>query len=244
VGVNLLPDVIHSPQAAGTWLGHWYTQYLRPTTQADYRPGVWGSDIIYNQSLAGAGNRWLGTTWRYTNQGIDITEISGAPSAALLKGIVYGSEGCLLLFVTVLLVVASRSGGSEDTAVSVPSQPALEYSSVVCLMVLLSPMSSIPHFCTLLLPGYCAARLAVQGRSGLSWFLVIAGFALATLSNKDLQGARLYTLCLWHGVVTWNTLVLLGACLLGLARIDKVRREQRIHTSANGALDREEGRAA
>ena len=54
IGVNLLPDLVHrAPQ--GIWLRQWYLEMIRPMSQI----GVWHSDTLLNQSLAGAARRWF-----------------------------------------------------------------------------------------------------------------------------------------------------------------------------------------
>ena len=85
-------------------------------------------------------------------------------------------------------------------------------------MLLLSPMSSKPHFCTLVLPGFCLARLAVDRSYLAAGVAVAVAAAAALLSNKDLLGAGLYTIMLWHGTVMWDATALLAGCLFVLAR--------------------------
>src|SRR5205085_12286191 len=62
VGASLVPDAGNRPAGGGTWLGRWYGEYLAPMARPDYAPGIWASEIIYNQSLVGLANRWRGTT--------------------------------------------------------------------------------------------------------------------------------------------------------------------------------------
>src|SRR5262249_2356088 len=95
---------------------------------------------------------------------------------------------------------------------------ALECGIVLLLMLMLSPMSSKAHFGTLLVPGFCLARAALSSRSRLLAAVLLGAVLLAVLSNKDPLGERLYTLSLWYGVVTWETLLLLAGCLLALGR--------------------------
>src|SRR5262249_4896130 len=84
-----------------------------------------------------------------------------------------------------------------------------ESGMLFLLMLLLSPMSSKAHFGTLILPGFCLARAAWASQRKVLWGLVGAAALLAVLSNKDPLGEHLYTLSLWYGVVTWETILLL-----------------------------------
>jgi hypothetical protein len=83
-------------------------------------------------------------------------------------------------------------------------------------MLLLSPMSSKAHFGTLLVPGFCLARVAMTSRSRALGAIVLGSVFLAVVSNKDPLGERLYTLSLWYGVVTWQTMLLLTGCLIAV----------------------------
>jgi hypothetical protein len=76
-------------------------------------------------------------------------------------------------------------------------------------MLLLSPMSSKAHFGVLILPGFLLARSALHTGSRLQWASLLLAVALALLSNKDPLGEDLYTLTLWYGTATWQTLALL-----------------------------------
>src|SRR5262249_32464402 len=98
------------------------------------------------------------------------------------------------------------------TSDNVPGQTALEASVVCALMLLFSPMSSKPHFATLLLPGFLVARSAAARRSvGLGACLAVA-VAAGLLSDQDLWGGRLYRLFLWRGSATAAALALLAGC--------------------------------
>jgi hypothetical protein len=78
-------------------------------------------------------------------------------------------------------------------------------------MVLLSPMSSKPHFSTLVLPGFALARKAVYQRDIILRCLLGLAIVLATLS-LPLWGGRLDLIALWLGSDTWNALLLLLGC--------------------------------
>jgi hypothetical protein len=100
-------------------------------------------------------------------------------------------------------------------------------------MLLLSPMSSKAHFATLVLPGMCLARAAVQTRDRFVWTLLVAAVALGLVSLKGLLGERLYSVSLWLGLVTWQTLILFLACLILLRRLRTSFTQQTLAPNVN-----------
>jgi hypothetical protein len=109
-----------------------------------------------------------------------------------------------------------RVDGGEETA-----RQALECGMVLMLMLLLSPMSSKAHFGTLVLLGCCLARATLRARNRLITGILVAAALIGLICNKDPLGERLYTLSLWYGVVTWQTLLMLAACLLAYRQLRK-----------------------
>jgi hypothetical protein len=211
IGVNFLPNLIRAPERGGLWLNEWLTRYVRPLTTAEHYPGDWGSWIIYNQSLSGAGNRWLTTQWRWQGSEFEIIHRLEAPSPKVVKTIVCSVEVILLIVITIVLFRRGLFGISHGVPHSNQGE-ILEYSAVFLLMVLLSPMSSKPHFSTLILPGFALARLAVYRKDlVLRWSLGLA-VLLAALS-LPLWGRRLDFIALWWGSDTWNAFLLLLGCV-------------------------------
>jgi hypothetical protein len=214
LAVNLLPELVHPAPGGQLWLQAYTSRYLEPLTDANHYVGTWGSDPAYNQSLSGMGRRWSTTTWTWMDTDCTIDSRPPLLRPQLLRAVVYGSQAVLLL---VVLWVCGRPFQKIDEDCGGWRQ-ALECGIVLLLMLLLSPMSSKAHFCTLLVPGCCLARMALGSRSRLLGYLLLGAVLLAVLSNKDPLGERLYTLSLWYGVVTWETLLLLAGCLLALRR--------------------------
>jgi hypothetical protein len=176
--------------------------------------GSGGSDPAYNQSLSGMGRRWSTTTWTWADTDCTIDPRPPLLQPQMLRAVVYASQAVLLLVVLwgcgrPFRKITEDFGGRLQ---------ALECGIVLLLMLLLSPMSSKAHFGTLLVPGFCLARAALGSRSRLLGAVLLGAVLLAVLSNKDPLGERLYTLSLWYGVVTWETLLLLVGCLLALRR--------------------------
>jgi hypothetical protein len=207
VGVNLLPNLVRAPGGGSLWLGEWLTRYVRPLTSTDRYPGDWGSWIIYNQSISGAGNRWLTTQWGWRGSDFEVTRKPDALNPAIVKTIVYGFEATLVIAVGISL---ARRRPLDQWQGGPPSRPIeiLEYCVVLLLMVLLSPMSSKPHFATLILPGFMLARLAVLGSDRMLRWMLGAAITIAALS-LPLWGGQFDFIALWLGSDTWNAVLLL-----------------------------------
>jgi hypothetical protein len=214
LGVNLLPDLVSRPPSGRPWLAEYAVQFLRPLADAGTYPGTWGSDILYNQSLAGAGQRWLARTWEWGPDGWINHLRDDPPSPAAVRAEVVGVEAALLCLV---LAVCRRPFEKLGDAPADAERLALEGGTVLLLMLLLSPMSSKAHFGVLVLPGFCLARGALASGSRLLWAVLLASLALGLVSNKDPIGDQLYSLTMWYGFTTWQTLLLLAGCLMALA---------------------------
>ncbi len=215
VGINLLPDLIHAP-ADGLWLVHWWNTYIAPQVRGDALPGVWASEVIYNQSLAGALNRWTQTTWQWETSAVVVGPASQTLPPVELKQFLRGLQlGIVIAAAVVLLYRPFRRLEQPDGE----KRFAPECSIIFVLMLLLSPMSSKPHFCTLLLPGFCLARgfITLKKRGSLV-FVLGAAILCGLLANKDLVKARVYTLVLWYGLVTISAMLLGVGCGVVLLR--------------------------
>jgi hypothetical protein len=215
LGVNLLPD-LYRPAASGRpWLAEYGLRFLSPLVQADHYLGSWGSDIVYNQSLSGAGRRWLATTWSWEAGDCTVSARPDAVSPLALRGAVHALE-------LLLLLAAAWACGRPFRRLSRERVDAerhgLECGAVLLLMLLLSPMSSKAHFGVLLVPGFCLARAALAPGRRSERALLLSAVALGLLSGKTPLGERLYTLTLWYGAVTWQSLLLLLGCLVALWR--------------------------
>jgi hypothetical protein len=210
VGVNLLPSLTHTPSTGRTWTTEYASRFLIPITAADHYVGTWGSDPVYNQSLTGLGQRWCTTAWHWSSDDCTIAPRLPVLSPQALRVCVYVLQFSLLATVLWICGRPFRKLVDQTTI----AHPVLEYSLVLLLMLLLSPMSSKAHFGTLVIPGFALARTALVTRSRILWAVLLGAVALGFLSNKDPLGERLYTLSLWYGVVTWQTLLLVVGCLI------------------------------
>ncbi|MHB1424144.1 MAG: glycosyltransferase family 87 protein [Gemmataceae bacterium] len=210
VSLNLLPDLVHPSPRGGSWLQDYVSRFLTPLTASDHYVGTWGSDAVYNQSLTGLGQRWCTTRWTWMPTDCTVEPRAPLLSPQTLRFGMYAIE--LGLLAAVLWICRPPFQKPRGDAASV--RQALECGMVLLLMVLLSPMSSKAHFGTLVIPAFCLARAALQSRGWLLKGALAATVVLGLLCNKDPLGERLYTLSLWYGLVTWQTLLLLGGCLL------------------------------
>jgi hypothetical protein len=225
VAINLLPDLIHSAPAGGTWLQEWWRTYIAPQVRGDALPGVWASEVIYNQSLAGALNRWTQTRWSWEPAGIVVGPSANSLSPFELKQMLRAIQLAIAALAFVLFLHRPFRSIVEANRTSSENRYALECSIVLILMLLFSPMSSKPHFCTLLLPGFCLARNVIRANRPAALACVIAAaIVCGLLANKDLVKARIYTLVLWYGLVTISAALLGVAC--GLALVENRKEHQ------------------
>lgn len=201
IGASLLPDLIYSPPDASTWLAKWFNLFLAPMASAEHRPGVWASDIIFNQSIIGAVNRWSMTAW----------SLDGGFHTYLIEPLL--SPGAMK---AIVLAAALTLGGASLWFMIRCRDLACECAIVICGMLLFSPMSSPAHFGVLILPAFLLARS--HSRFAHACAAVMLVFALA--GNRDLIGVANYSLALWYGSITAATL----AALLGTWRVVATRR--------------------
>jgi hypothetical protein len=214
LGVNCLPDFISTAPTGRPWLVEYASRLLKPLTAPNHYVGSWGSEPVYNQSISGMGQRWCTTRWEWTTTDCEVHSRLPVIRPQLLRGWVYG---CQLLLLSGVLWVCGRP---FRTLAAEPDgrRQASEAGIVLLLMLLLSPMSSKAHFGTMIVPGFCLARVALNSRSRVLGVVLVGSILLGLASNKDPLGEKLYTLSLWYGVVTWQTLLLLIGCLIGLRR--------------------------
>jgi hypothetical protein len=205
VGVNLLPNLVFTPDSGTLWIVQWCRDYLVPMTRGTYFPGVWYSDPVYNQSLAGAAHRWFTTGWAITGEGFALLHRESSIAAPVVKALVYGVESALLVGATLMLGFRPKDQDRSERQV-------WEFSVILLFMLLISPMSSKPHFCTLLLPGFCAARRTLTERDQLLGVMLLLAIVAGFSGIKGLLGSDVASIALWWGNVTWSTLFLLAGC--------------------------------
>jgi Glycosyltransferase family 87 len=210
---NFIPDIILGLPPEGKPRPMIFVErFLAPMTKPDFVPGTWGSEIIYNQSLAGTGKRFTQTHIE-TKEGkySVIIEPDNAQSPKV-KPILMG----LVLFGTAMTLFCwGWPGNPSNLNTTATPQFALEASMILCAMLLLSPMSSKAHFGILILPAFCLARMLESKQKALAIFFLAIPLMMGILLNKDLSGSNIYTLLLWVAGVTWSTISLfLGNAIL------------------------------
>ena len=224
VALNRLPDFVW-PQANGqSYLGDWCGMFLAKVGRT--APGVWDSDVQLNQSLAGLVNRFAQTGLPLSIDRLPRGNAALPPeTVAAMRWLTYG------IALALMGVTAWRFGrpGREQSR----WQLGAEAAALVCLMLMLSPMSSKAHYVVLVLPCLLFARwfvelrqTAAQGfqpdsrlgfRRPLVWPLAaLLAILLVTgpLTSKGLTGKTLGDLTLAWGFPTWFALALLAATWL------------------------------
>ena len=185
---NLLPELIAPASDGHSYVQEWAHNYLGPVLGKSYVPGTWATAVGFNHSLAGMLNRVVSR---------DLLRVGWAISAITL------------LAIAVVTILRSRATPARDSS----ETERFEIGMVLTLMLLLSPVSSKPHFCILLLPAWTLGRamLALGDRFLCAVVFLSALFGL--VSNKDLVGSAIYDTMKWHGVITLQTLLLFAGCV-------------------------------
>ncbi len=193
---NLLPDLLVRP-AGGPRLVEWAERVVLPMRNTDYQPGQWHAAEWSNHSIAGIIRRL--SSFRLVADG-SFEPRANPPTAGQLKWAVYGTGLALLLAAAVVL---RRGGGRADP---------LGVGMTFGLMLLLSPMSSKPHFCVLAVSAWAAARGAVEGRRWAVLAAVVLAGACELTAAKDLVGGRVNAAAMWYGAIPLGVLLLVAAC--------------------------------
>lgn len=207
--LSLAPDYLFPQTSGRSYLGDWQRTVLGNVAQSE--AGRWNfSDPLMNQSLGGLLNR-IGHDGPLV-QASAIESLSAAPLDARTGEIVRWSYR--LLAAALLGVTVWRLGRPRWR-----SQPpdddqsfAWELAAGLCLMLILSPMSSKAHFTVLALPGLLAAKWCVERPHWSRWAL--AGILLLSgpLCARDLLGDGLGNLALYWGLTLWHAVALLVLC--------------------------------
>ncbi len=233
VALNRLPDWIW-PQTAGvSYLGDWVGTFLLKVGRT--APGVWDSDLVLNQSLSALVNRYFQAGFPLS--AADLPTAHATLSEATVRGmrwLTYGISALLLAITAWRMgsplkglriqgsgfskarVDAAREHGRDGPGhQAFPSDWAeirtgVEASSICCLMLLLSPMSSKAHYVVLLLPCLVMARAIVERRCDARWWLPPL-LVLGPLTSKGVTGKPLGDVLLAWGFPTWFAVVLLLA---------------------------------
>jgi hypothetical protein len=200
VAANLLPDLLVPPPEGHPRLGVWAERYLLMMGKAEYQPGVWAAAEWSNHSLAGVIRRLSMFRLEPTAGGFAPTPAADPPTPAELKVAVYAAA--LAVLAAGAVVVRRRFAAVEPFGIGMG----------FCLMLLVSPMSSKPHFVVLAVPAWAVARAGVEGgRWGPLAVAALAG-ACELTAAKDLVGGRVNAVAMWYGALPAGVLLLLAGC--------------------------------
>jgi hypothetical protein len=206
LGLNVLPDFAYPPPDGQSRLVVWKERFLAPMANRDRDIGVWASAVGYNHSLVGVNLRWLAFERIPANGQLVTVPRQDRMTSEQLKKLNL-ALAALLGFVALAAVWRRPAGTVSESA------HAAEFGIVFTLMLLLSPMSSKPHFGILLLPQLVLVRVGWANRDRL--LLALAGLtAIGGLcTGKDIIGRTAYDFLLWNGLIFWMTTALfLGCC--------------------------------
>ncbi|HZZ79918.1 MAG TPA: glycosyltransferase family 87 protein [Gemmataceae bacterium] len=207
VGFNFLPDVTHPASDSSSRAVTWASRFLMPMTESKADFGSWTCGIGGNQSVPGLCQRWLIYDTYWNGNELEGKYREGRASPEMLKAVAWSA---MFLLLAAAAVFAWRAPAETVAPPGQPATDSLHFGIILILMVLLSPHSSKPHFCTLLFPGFCVARAALVGsRRGLL-IVLIAAVACALASNEDLVGEWLYSWSKWYGSLAGCALLLMA----------------------------------
>lgn len=225
--LNVMPDALW-PQANGnSYLGDWHRNCIR--TVVEGAPGDWlhTKANILNQSLAGMVNR----VWKH---GLPLDYATYLPKKEGLNAEQAAQARWFLYSLELLLagITAWRMGRAFQREPDVAAQPgipvtldrlrqSLEFSAVMCSMVLFSPMSSKAHYAPLLLPTFLLVRIALEERTTIARGLVALLLLVGPLTTKGLLGFKLGVLALGWGIPTLYPLIALIGCWRAMVKEPK-----------------------
>jgi hypothetical protein len=192
----------------------WWNQIIIPSQTGNVVPGGWATESIYNQSIAGACNRWTQTSWEWTPDNVDVIDVANPPPVAHVKLLLRGLQ--LAVVLAALLAFWNRPfrAGVPERLAGV-NRLSVECGLICVLMLLLSPMSNRSHFLIMLLPALCLARWTVELRVPLLRIGLGTVIFCSQLVSKDLVRSRVYTFIHWYGFITFGDL-LLGVLIGGM----------------------------
>jgi hypothetical protein len=175
---------------------------------------------VLNQSLAGLFNRWVqaGLPLSAGDLPSELAKLS-SQQIGTMRALTYGASALLLASTAWFLGKPGRSVevepavGNKELQIGY-SQTGVEAAAIVCLMLLLSPMTSKAHYIVLLLPCMIYARALCEQRRTALWLLLPGLICAGPLNSKEIIGKQLGDLTLAWGVPTLFAVQLLVAMWL------------------------------
>lgn len=240
VGLNLLPDLVFPRTSGRLYVQEWVDTFVRPAATA--APGSWIVDVTQNQSLGGMLRRLseFGLPLREPEVGTAWTPSTGA---SWLRAANLGCAAFLLG--TTFWCIGFPFRPWAVPSARIPSEPiplqqlrfSFECAAIVCLMLLLSPMSSKAHYVVLLLPSLLFARVFVERWPSPSrwWMAAVVLFGPAVSKGLFRDAVNL---ALWWSLPVWFALTLLACVCLAMREIDRSvgRKESAARSTAKSRL--------
>lgn len=230
IGWNLAPDVLYPQTNGNSYLADWFRETLTPAERS--APGQWisgGAAQSLNQSLGGMVHRFMTFGPMLSTDAVPDPNLPNLASGQdrLLRRVLILGIGLALVMVT-----GACFGRARQPLPIVPARSRLplaadelrlgwECAGIVCLMLLLSPMSSKAHYVVMILPAMLLARSTIERRGLLMPGLALALLAVGSLSVKGILGKRLGDLALMWGCPTWYVLLTLVAVWIMRRRIEQ-----------------------
>ncbi len=213
LAVNLLPNLISTPPQGGLWLTHWIAGSVVQGGEQTLGAVSGRMSALTNLSLSGTTHRVINTGLAFRDGRLNMVDQPTVETRNVI-GIFLGLVAGLGVVSFAALLIATR----RVAPLGLPPPTAVEYAMVMCLMLLLSPMSSSAHFNILVLAGFCLARLTLITRDRMLWVTTVLAGLLFALTNKELVRETIYTVLVWGGSTTVGTLLLWWACVWALMR--------------------------
>ncbi len=219
VMASLLPDLLFPRADGGWWIGAW-----RDMVAAWAAPGAglqdagaWAVGSAANQSLAGALHR-LSTP--VPDPAVAAPDVSlWDPGAGIVRAVILAAQAAVvavLLWATRPLPGLRRLPETERALYRYGTA-----SAVVAAMLLLSPATTRPAYCLLILPlSFALAEWWLRDRDPITAALLALAFLLGLGSAPELIGPALWLELQARGVTAFAGL----ACLLAAVRVMERRR--------------------
>jgi len=207
VVATMLPDLLFPSPDNTFWVQHWHHQFVAKVNAgaAPVAAGAWEAWNPLNQSLAGTLHRWF------------TPKTGGSPTA---QAVIVPVDSALLRILTVAMDLTALAWLAWMTrpaclARMADSDRALvctgQTGAALCVMLLLSPMSSTYHFCALLVPiAFCSTYWMYREQHPGVGAVLVVHLVLCLGSAQDLVGPALADRLQDWGIVTLDTLLLLA----------------------------------
>lgn len=210
ITLNLLPEIFFGTKRENSYLAEWtplITGRLNPSVTNSETDKVWILTSRMNQSLSTTLQRYLTNSpvVTYSDHEVYVNVMSLDPKSVKLISLFI-----VLLMGTGFAFVTRKKLGSHSD-----DRYILEYALALILILLASPVSSKPHFSTLLLSHALIIASFYRGqlKKGLLYLLIFA-FTLSTIMVDGIVGKEVGRQLEALGNVTFHAIVAGGLVLV------------------------------